>query len=117
MFWNKCDLKGDAKLVQDIFDLILLALDWASILHQLLQDHEYAFVDLVIFRNDFLEIWILLLHHSEKFCQMFVMHLIIALLDGAAVENDAFCDVEIVLWFFRVVHLEAKPEELKVESS
>jgi hypothetical protein len=39
------------------------------------------------------------------------------LLDGAAVEDDAFCDVEIVLWFFRVVHLEAKPEELKVESS
>lgn len=36
MFWYKCDLKGDAKLVQDIFDLVLLALDWASILDQLL---------------------------------------------------------------------------------
>lgn len=36
MFWYKRDLKGDAKLVQDIFDLVLLALDWASILDQLL---------------------------------------------------------------------------------
>lgn len=48
---------------------------------------------------------------------MFVVYLIITLFDCASVENDAFCDVEIVLRFLWVVHLEAKSKKLKVKSS
>lgn len=48
---------------------------------------------------------------------MFVVYLIITLFDCAPVENDAFCDFEIVLRFFWVVHLEAKSKKLKIESS